>query len=135
MRGRFLPRGTAASLLAASIAVVACSGGRAESPFDRSLRGANRALIVVDNRNTSISEMTVYLEPSSGVRVRLGTITLEKRRSFTVENLSWGDTFRLMGDPVGSRNIVSRPFPLSRGDVIEWDLDLNRIHYGGGAGG
>lgn len=137
MTSRILSRATRALALVAGLSAgaVACGGSAtAESPFDRS-PSEDESIIVVDNRNSSISEMTIWLEPLSGVRTRLGTVTLSERESFVVRDLSWGDRFRLVGDPVGTGRLTSRIFSLTRATVVEWDVAINEVRFGGSGGG
>lgn len=129
-------KAAATTVLAALLAVApaACGGGgEVESPYGD--LGPREALVVVDNENTAISEMTVYLVPANGVRRRLGTVTLDARETFTVTEANWGSGFTLVGDPAGSGRIVTRRFQLARGNVIEWEVSRNRVFYAGRTGG
>lgn len=124
----FLASAVAAFVLAGA---TACSTGQsARSPFDRG-SGGDRATIVVDNTNSGMSDLTVYLEHEHGRRDRLGSVSLSERKSFVVRNQDWGARFRLTGDPLGGRDIRTRVFRLHAGMDVIWNVSGNNLFLGG----
>ena len=133
-------KGVTTTLVAlALVAVTGCARTpEAEAPYETDAR-PQHAVIEVDNTDTAVGEMTVYLVPGDGVTKRLGTVTLDERATFEVTDANWGAQFALVADLAGTPQIVSRSFTLTRGDLLEWDLRLNNLHFmgsvttGGGA--
>jgi hypothetical protein len=72
-------------------------------------------------------DITVYLLQGSH-RDRLGVATATSTTEFRVplRQLSAGAEYRLLGDPVGSRQTVrSEPLHAQDGDVVTWTLEDN----------
>jgi hypothetical protein len=136
MDARPLKRSARTLLLALVVAASgACAASTAESPFGSAAGGDPQgATIIVDNENAAFSDLTIYLVPRNGVRRRLGTVSLNQTRTFRVDRIDWSGDVRLLADPVGGRDFVSRSFVLTRGDVVEWDLGVNNVRYQGRGG-
>ncbi len=115
----------AAVLFAASLPSCATT---ARYPGDRQ---ANAVTIVVNNKSSTLSSMTVHLLTPDGVRQRLGTVNLNESRSFTVQRAYISGTYRLMAEPLGQRDLYSHEFTLSEGDLVEWNLKQNYVQLRG----
>lgn len=111
-------RRTAAAL--ATFLALGCAG-RLPYPGDRS----DTAEVVVDNRSSTVSIATLYLVPDRGARRRLGNLNLGERKRFTVD-ITEATRYHLLAD-AGVHDLVSREFTLTGGDVVEWDMHLNRV--------
>lgn len=97
-------------------------------------RDTPTARIVVDNVRSGYATLTVEIVPSTGAERRLGTVDLNQSRRFTVSGTGVGGQVRLRADPLGGPEFLSPTFTLADGDLVEWDLHLNQILYGGDAG-
>lgn len=105
--------------------LAACGGTQAQYP------GAEEnAVIVVDNTRTTQADLTVRLVPEGGVRQRLGTVSLSEEKSFRVDDVQWGGRFQLVAENVAGEELRSRPFTLTRGTILTWNLDLNTVNIG-----
>jgi hypothetical protein len=109
--------------LLVAAAVTACSS-TAEYP-----RASARTTVVVTNVNTTLGSVQVHLETPTGYRVRLGAVAGNQARSFEVRRPLRPGDYRL--EARGVRTLVSRPFRLEAGDVVEWQLRLNRVRLRG----
>ena len=85
------------------------------------------AIITVNNEHAAMSHLTVYLVPSLGTPVRLGTVDLNRSRSFTIRRQQLSGTYRLWARLGGRRSLYSPEFTLSESDVLEWDLRMNQV--------
>jgi hypothetical protein len=110
-----------------AVAVVGCSS-KAVYPGDRV---SDTAVIMVNNTNTVLSQMTVHLIAPGGERKRLGNVNLNESRSFTIRRANLSGTYRLLAEPLGHREITSHSFALSEGDAVEWNLRQNFVQYRG----
>ena len=110
----------------AGLATTACAGSG-----DPLVDGMDpeQSYVVIDNTNTTISTATIFLYPDTGVRQMLGTVTMNEEKAFEVDR-NVNTQFRLVAE-AGVDELSSRTFTLTRGDVVEWDLDLNTISYRG----
>lgn len=123
MQIRTLTRTLTAALAAGLVG--ACGGTQAQYP------GAeDDAVIVVDNTRTTQADLTVRLVPEEGVRERLGTVSLSEEKSFRVDNVQWGSRFQLVAENAAGEELRSRPFTLTQGTILTWDLDLNTVNIG-----
>lgn len=83
----------------------------------------DRTLIRVTNNNWA--DMTIYLI-RSGSRRRLGTVTSQTTRTFSVPAslILSSMHVHLMADPIGSsRTVTSAPLLISSGQTAEWQLE------------
>ena len=127
-----------AYLALAAVAAVAagCATSTAdEDPFSGSaVEAADPAAVIqVETDVQNVESPTIYLIPEPGSRIRLGAMDNEPSRNFAVEQLPSATRFRLMAD-YGAEELVSRSFDISQGDVITWDLALNRLFFGADLG-
>jgi len=111
---------TALTLGLAALTAAACAGN--PPPGD----GIGDAFVVVDNTATTISDATIKLVDDLGVERRLGSVALNERKEFRVDTPLAGQ-YRLVADILGERDMVSTPFTLVEGDVVEWDLGSNVV--------
>lgn len=110
-----------------AVGLASCAS-TARYPGDRQ---ADAATIVVNNKSSTLSSMTVHLLTPDGVRQRLGTVNLNESRSFTVHRANLSGTYRLMAEPLGQRDLYSHEFALSEGDLVEWNLKQNYVQLRG----
>lgn len=118
------PLKTAALALALPL-FAACASTPDTAPGE----GETMETIVVDNSRNAIADATIYLVPETGVRTRLGSITLGDRETFEV-NAESTFNYQLVLES-GRDELVSPRFILANGDAVTWDLNLNRIRRGG----
>lgn len=109
-----------------TVALVALFGVACASAPETAEPGPTR--IMVDNRKTGISDVTVSLIPENGVEDRLGTVTLGEARIFTLEDLPPARRYVLTASFTGTE-IASRAFTFTPGDQIRWDLDDNELFF------
>lgn len=121
-------------------AVVAVAAGCATSTADDDTFSASAtdaaepaAVIQVEADVQNVESPTIYLIPEPGSRIRLGAMETEPSRNFAVEQLPSATRFHLMAD-YGAEEMVSRSFDMGQGDVITWDLELNRLFFGADLG-
>lgn len=122
-------------------AVAALTAGCASSSADEDTFSASAmdaaepaAVIQIEADVQNVESPTIYLIPEPGARIRLGAMENDPSRNFAVEQLPSATRFRLMAD-YGAEEMVSRSFDLGQGDVITWDLELNRLFFGADVGG
>lgn len=124
--------GALALALGLSVATAGCAGSQSEATYGERDRGDDEAAVVVDNVNSGVSDLTVYIVGEFGTRQRLGSVGLSDEETFTVEGLNWGGQFVLVGDPLGGREIESRSFQMTPGTVVEWRIRDNVLYAGQG---
>lgn len=111
-----------------SLALVLGLGGCASSSYPGS---GPAAMIRVNNEQSNVPFMTVYLVPSMGTPDRLGTVGMNQSEDFRVQRTQLAGTYRLWARPEGRRSFYSPEFNLARGDILEWDVRMNHVFYKG----
>lgn len=124
--------GALALALGLTVATAGCAGSQSEATYGERDVGDDEAAVVVDNMNSGVSDLTVYIMGEFGTRRRLGSVGLSGEETFTVEGLNWGGQFRLVGDPLGGGEIESRTFQMRPGTVVEWRIRDNVLYAGQG---
>lgn len=92
-------------------------------------------MIRINSEGSNLPQMTVYLVPSAGTRERLGNVPVDQVRDFELRDARLVGTYRILVRPEGRGEIYSPEFNLARGDVVEWNLRLNRVYFRGTQGG
>jgi len=96
------PRSHSPFLAAAFVLLAtACASGksRRSAPVDG-------FRVVIENANWQ--EMTVYTQTEAGMKMRLGSVGTGETRTFNVRPGRVGSgSFRLLGDPIGSSDLMS----------------------------
>lgn len=90
--------------------------------------GARRSMpvqtfrVVVENANWL--DMNIYTQSEAGMRSRLGSVATGETRTFIVHRSRvGGGSFRLLGDPIGSREIQSTQWLIvSPGETALWKI-------------
>ncbi|UCC24379.1 MAG: hypothetical protein JSU98_11650 [Gemmatimonadales bacterium] len=85
------------------------------------------AIITVNNEHSVLNHVTVYLVPSLGTPVRLGTVDLNDSRNFTIRRGQLSGTYRLWARQGAREGFYSPEFTLAERDVVEWDLRMNHV--------
>jgi len=110
-----------ALLLAAACLTVACHQGVGATAAEAGYSGSMTLRIV----NHSWLDVTVYLQQGTR-RDRIGTATATSTTEFHIglRQISSGGDYRLLGDPIGSRQTVrSEALHAQDGDVVTWTLE------------
>jgi hypothetical protein len=121
-------RRVARLLLIPAVFLASGCATQAAYPGDRS---SHSAVVVVNNTNTSLSSITVWLLAPGGERQKLGTVNLNETRSFPVRRAAVAGTYRLRAEPLGDRDFTSNSFSLRDGDTVEWNLRRNYVQFRG----
>lgn len=113
------------TLVAAVLLAGGCAYGnttRSDVALDGAAVEDDQTQIRVTNNNWS--DMTIYLV-RSGSQQRLGTVTSQTTRTFTVPaHLVSSNRVHLMADPIGSsRTVSSAPLLITGGQTAEWRLE------------
>jgi hypothetical protein len=112
------------ALLSAAVCLtVACHQGVGAAAAESGYTGSVTLRIV----NHSWLDVTVYLQQGTR-RDRIGTATATSTTEFHValRQISSGGDYRLLGDPIGSRQTVrSEAIHAQDGDVVTWTLEDN----------
>jgi len=85
------------------------------------------ALVRVNNEHSTLSHLTIYLVPSLGTPVRLGTVESNRTRDFRIRRGQLTGNYRLWARVEGGNSFYSPEFTLSDRDVWEWDLRMNQL--------
>jgi hypothetical protein len=100
-RSRIRP-GMMAALGAVALLSSGCASGR---PYRTTTTQSQMYRVVVENDNWL--DMNVYAQTDGGARLRLGSVSTGQTKSFDVRASRIGvGSFRLLGDPIGSTQIV-----------------------------
>lgn len=107
-------------LLALALAGCAGSGSPGDPYSNEADEGGLR--ITVNNDLIPPAALTVYIEPESGGRRRLGTMNPAGRRTFRYSPGLASLEHRLVADVDGGRIYRSNPFSLSGISSVSWDV-------------
>lgn len=110
---------------AVSLLAVGCAAAPAAEPGAGAPEGAS--IITVENNLSSFSDVTVYIEPQSGVRTSLGTV-----RTGTTENFTYAErgAITLVAQPVTGSAVTSERVTIASPSQIRWVLNTNRLTQG-----
>jgi len=84
-------------------------------------------MIRVNNEHSAMAHLTVYIVPALGAPVRLGTVELNRSRTFSLRRDQVSGSYRLWARAEGRDGFYSPEFNLSDGEVWEWDLRMNQV--------
>lgn len=77
--------------------------------------------LVVDNRNSSNSSITVYvMRVGTREKQRLGNVRMAERKSFKFTAYFNGARYRFVARETGGEEWASDPFVITPGDLAEW---------------
>ena len=105
-------------LVAALVVVTgACASGKSRAPTP-----TEAFRVVIENANWQ--EMAVYTQTEAGMKMRLGSVNTGQTRTFVVRTSRVGSgSFRLLGDPIGSTEIVATQWMVvSPGGTALWKI-------------
>ncbi len=104
------------------IAGCASAGGMSGAMDDESLT------VRVDNGLIPAASVNVWLISESGFRDMLGRVSPNSVRSLDARSASSLGEYRLIAERTGGREVVSRPFYLTRAaHTVRWDLSTNTV--------
>jgi len=93
------------------------------------------AVIRVNNEDSNIPRMTVYLISSVGTSEYLGDVGFDSVSDFELKSARLVGTYRVLARPEGRPEVYSPEFNLARGDVVEWNLRMRRVFFRGNVEG
>lgn len=112
-----------AGAVLATLVVAACAGN---VPGDTA-GGAGAVQVVVQNDGTIPSQVRVYLVPTAGPEIMLGTMSTLGTETLTTRAPVLSGQYRLRAEGGTSRSLNSPVVRLASGDVIVWDMRRNVV--------
>lgn len=117
-----------AFVVLASFGASACAsaGGGTGGDTEAAATG-DQVRILIDNDMIPLSNITVYVEPESGGRRRLGTVSGGQQATFRYSPTSRTLQFTLLAEVVGEDDRRSETFNLVNVTGIEWALSRRNV--------
>lgn len=122
MRGMMRTMGAALAVLT----MAACAGNN-PGEGSSSQRADQTVRVVVQNDGTIPSQIRVFLVPSGGPEIIMGTMSTLGTETLTAQAPLISGQYRLRAEG-GTRSVLTSPaMQLSNGDVIVWDMRRNVV--------
>jgi len=83
--------------------------------------------VTVSHNRADGGTTTIYVDPSAGVRVALGTIDLGVTKSFTYRIEAQNRQVQLIAIDSNGRTLKSELITVPRGARLSWDLQINSL--------
>lgn len=118
----------ALALLAVGCAPAAGAAGSGSPSAQQEADAMNRIGVQVRNTVVPPTSLTVYaVDSGGGTRRILGSVSPNRRSTFSFNPAANVSTYRLMARTTGGQELFSTPFTAGLGETVIWDVQLNSI--------
>ena len=119
-------KGVAALMMIALAACASAPSADTEASAAVSATGSDVINITVNHNRMDQGEMTVYIEPSGGIRSVLGMIATNEQKTFTYRVVG-SRHIRIAAQGTSGGGATSDAITVPQGQSLYWDLSLNRV--------
>jgi len=118
-----------------AIAVAACasrpdpsvtSGTTPSDAASTSTQSTTSFMVTVNHTDMNRGEMSVYVEPTGGVRTLIGVLNSGEQKSFPYQ-VTGNRNVRLVGVSPSAGNITSPSMTVPVGSSLYWDVSINKV--------
>lgn len=117
---------TSMLLVALSACASAQSSGTEEVAPNRDMQGSDQIMITVNHNRMAQGEMTVYIEPTGGIRTVLGMIGTNEIKTFPYRVVG-SRNIRLAAIGTTGGGVTSPAITVPEGQGLNWDMSLNTV--------